>query len=64
MGFTLFVIMQKCFLKKPKFDCFKKCQIFFLLTAPTNIKILKVKFEFNCTFKYDNQFLLLKNYRL
>ena len=52
------VFSLKFFLNKPKFNCFKKCGIFFILKASTNIKSHKAKFEDGCSYKDCNQFLL------
>ena len=46
------------FVSKPKFNCLKKCEIFFILPSSTNIKIHKAKFEAGCSYKDCNQFLL------
>ena len=53
------VFSLKMFLNKPKFNCFKKYAIFFILTDSTNIKIHKAKFEAGCSYKDCNQFLFL-----
>ena len=55
MAFSLIFFF---FLSKPKFNCFKKYEIFFILTSSTNIKIRKAKFEAGCSYKDCNQFLL------
>ena len=43
------VFSPKIFLNKPKFNRFKKCAVFFILTSSTNIETHKAKFEARCS---------------
>ena len=43
--------LKKFFASKTKFNCFKKMSIFFMITAPKNIKIQKIKFDVGFSYK-------------
>ena len=58
LNYIHMIFTLNIFLNQPKFNCFKKCGIFFILITSTNIKIRKTKFEDGCSYKYCNQFLL------
>ena len=58
------LVVLKVFLKKPNITVLRTCEVIFILTASTYIKIRKVKFECGGFYKVCTLKIVLKNYNL